>query len=333
MSSSSEIGIIGGGAWGTALAIVAARNGHNVLLWARETETVAAINNHRENKIFLPGIALDPRIRATGRFADLASCGIILLVAPAQHTRAVCRQLASALGSRKALIIVCAKGIEQETLTLPGEIVASELRDHPLAVLSGPSFAAEVARGLPTALTFATRNSSQCEPALHALSGKSFRLYLSDDVTGAQIGGAVKNVLAVACGVVAGRNMGDNARAALITRGLAEMTRLGVALGGRAETLMGLSGLGDLALTCSSMQSRNMSLGAELGQGKKLADILGARAGVTEGVATAAAALALAKKHNVEMPITEAVDAILNKGAVIESTIDSLLGRPLKTER
>jgi glycerol-3-phosphate dehydrogenase (NAD(P)+) len=254
----------------------------------------------------------------------------LLLATPAQFVRATVKQLAAFKSASP--IVICAKGIDETNAKLVSEVVAEVMPGRALAVLSGPSFAIEVARDWPAALTLASADKEIGERIVETLASRHFRLYLSDDIIGAQIGGAIKNVLAVACGIVAGRGLGDNARAALITRGLAEMTRLGLALGAKAETLAGLSGLGDLVLTCSSLQSRNMSLGAALGKGQKLEDILASRMSVTEGVATAAAALALAKKHGVEMPIVTAVDAILNKKAGIEETIEALLARPPRAE-
>lgn len=328
-----HFGIIGGGAWGTALAQALLRAGRDAILWAREPEVVEAIRTRHENPAYLSGIALDARLKATNALEDLAACDAWLLVTPTQHTRSLCRKLAAIAGDKTPPVLVCAKGIEQETLALPGAIVAAELPRHALAVLSGPTFAAEVARGMPTALTLACAGAALGMALTQAISSSAFRVYYSDDATGAQIGGAIKNVLAVACGIAAGCGMGDNARAALITRGLAEMMRLGVALGGRAETLMGLSGLGDLTLTCSSPQSRNMSLGMALGQGQRLQDILAGRHSVAEGVFTAAAAAALARQHGIDMPIVMAVDAVLNHGAAVDATIASLLARPLRAER
>jgi glycerol-3-phosphate dehydrogenase (NAD(P)+) len=329
MMNFQNIGIIGGGAWGTALATVARRAKRDVLLWTYEPEVAAAINGKHENKLFLPGIALDKKIKATNKLADLSSCDVLLLAVPAQHTRAIVKQLT---GTNGKPVVICAKGIKQKTAKLLSEIVSEELPKAKLAVLSGPSFAAEVAQDKPTALTLASKDKVLGEALVRALGTKHFRLYLTDDVIGAQIGGAVKNVLAVACGIAAGCKLGDNARAALITRGLAELVRLGNAMGAKPETLMGLSGLGDLVLTCSSLQSRNMSLGMALGKGTTLADILAKRHSVTEGVFTAAAAKLLADKHKVDMPIVTAVDAVLNKGAAIVDTIEALLARPMKTE-
>jgi len=325
------IGIVGGGAWGTALATVARRAGRTVLLWAREPEVVEAVNAHHENRLFLPGIVLPAEIKATGNLADLVRCDLLLLAVPAQHTRTMAQEAAKALGGRVP-VIICAKGIEQSSAKLLSEIVSEELPEHPLAVLSGPSFAGEVARDLPAALTLAAKDKVLGERIVASIGTRHFRLYLTDDVTGAQVGGAVKNVLAVACGIAMGCKLGENARAALITRGLAEMMRLGAAMGARAETLMGLSGLGDLVLTCSSLQSRNMSLGAALAEGTILSDILARRTGVTEGVFTAAAAKTLAQKYKVEMPIVMAVDAVLNHRAALEDTIEALLARPFKAE-
>lgn len=327
-----RIGVIGAGAWGTALAMAAARAGRDVLLQAREAEVVDGVNQARENGLFLPGILLDPAIRATHSLAEAASADAILLVTPAQHLRAACRALRPDL-KPGVPVVICAKGIEIDTGELMTEAAAAELAPgQPLAVLSGPTFAAEVARGLPTAVTLAIRNAALGQQLLAALGGKTFRPYLSDDLIGAQVGGAVKNVLAIACGIVHGRNLGDNARAALITRGLAEIARLGARLGAKAETLMGLSGLGDLTLTCSSLQSRNMSLGAALGQGRALADVLGERRSVAEGVFTARAVTKLAAAKGVDMPLCQAVDALLNHGADLTSIIDALMTRPFKAE-
>ena len=326
-----RIGVIGGGAWGTALAQAAARAGRSALLWAREPDVVEAINAGRGNPRFLPGVELAPALRATTRLDEVAAADAVLLVAPAQHLRAVCRELAH--GLRPGVpAVVCAKGIEGGSCALMTEAAGAALPGVPLAVLSGPTFAAEVARGLPAAVTLACADAGIGAALVAALGSRTFRPYLSDDPIGAQIGGAVKNVLAIACGVVEGRRFGDNARAALITRGLAEMVRLGLALGGRAETLMGLSGLGDLTLTCTSKQSRNMSLGWALGEGRALADILAERQSVAEGVHSAAAVVALAARVVADMPICAAVDAILNRGAAIDATIDGLLARPFRGE-
>lgn len=317
--------VVGGGAWGTALAASARRAGRDVVLWAREREVVDAINRAHENPLFLPGIRLDPAIRATEALDEPADA--ILLVVPSQHLRSVAERL-----DARGPVLICAKGIEQTTLRLMTEVAAEAMPKARLAVLSGPTFAAEVARGLPTAVTLAANDLSLGKAFIAALGTRTFRPYLSDDPIGAEIGGAVKNVLAIACGIVVGRKLGDNARAALVTRGLAEMVRLAVAKGGRAETLMGLSGLGDLVLTCTALQSRNFSLGVALGEGKRLADILASRRSIAEGVDSAASVTALARRLGVEMPIAAAVDAILHRGAEIDPTIESLLSRPFRSE-
>ena len=328
-----HFGIIGGGAWGTALGQALIRAGRDATLWAREPDVTATINARHENTKFLSGVALNPRLKATNKLEDLAACDAWLLVVPTQHLRGVCKQLAAACKGKTAPVIIATKGIEQKTLAIPSKIVAAVLPSCPLAVLSGPTFAIEVARDQPTAMTLACVDAELGSRLAQAISSRTFRPYLSGDITGAQMGGAIKNVLAIACGIATGCGMGENARAALITRGLAEMMRLATALGAQTETLMGLSGLGDLILTCSSSQSRNTSLGIALGQGAKLNDILAARSSIAEGVTTAAAALALAERHNVDMPIVEAVDAILNHGASVDASIEALLGRPLREER
>ncbi len=328
----SRIGVLGAGAWGTALALAALRAGRDTWLWARKPAQVAAMAADRENRDYLPGVPFPEALRVTGDLADIGACDAVLLVSPAQHARAMCAQLAPALRPGVP-VVICAKGVELDSFALMSEAVAAALpAGTPLAILSGPTFAAEVARGLPTAVTLACADAALGTALVEALGSRSFRPYRSDDVIGSQIGGAVKNVLAIACGVVEGRRLGDNARAALITRGLAEITRLALALGGRADTLMGLSGLGDLTLTCSSLQSRNMSLGAALGAGQTLAEILAARRSVAEGVYTAAAVVGLAARLGVEMPICAAVDAILNRGAGLDATIDGLLSRPFRGE-
>lgn len=330
-----RIAVIGGGAWGTALAQVAARAGHpdtcRVTLWAREADVVEAVNTAHENRAFLPGIALDPAIRATASLEEAADADALFLVTPAQFVRATCRGLAPVLAAGTP-VVICAKGIEQESLKLMTEIVAETLPRALPAVLSGPSFAGEVARGLPTAVTLACTERDVATALVAAIGLPTFRPYYSPDLIGAEVGGAVKNVLAIACGIVDGRRFGASARAALTTRGFAEMTRLGLALGARAETLAGLSGLGDLILTCTSPQSRNMSLGIALGEGKSLGDILGARTSVSEGVFSATAVVALARRHAVDMPIVEAVASIVADGADVDEAIATLLSRPYADE-
>jgi len=326
------VGVVGGGAWGTGLALAATRAGRSAVLWAREASVVDAINRTHSNPDYLPGISLPAGIRATSELAEVAATDAVVLVTPSQHLRRTCAGLAPHWRAGVPALIA-AKGLEEGSLALMSEVVAETLPpETPIGILSGPTFAIEVARGQPTAITLAIKDRVIGEKLVAAIGGMTFRPYLSDDVIGAQIGGAVKNVLAIACGIAAGCGYGDNARAALITRGLAEMARAAVALGARTETLMGLSGLGDLTLTCSSIQSRNMSLGLDLGRGRKLEEILGERRSVAEGVYTAAAAVALAARLGVEMPICAAVDAIINRGAAVETTIHTLLSRPFKSE-
>lgn len=332
MKAMKRIAVLGAGAWGTALSLVAARAGRDTILWAREREVVDSILRTRENTAFLPGVKLEPRFAVTGEYhAALEMVDAVLLVVPAQFLRATLRDVMRYIPP-EAAIVLAAKGIEIETGALLSEAVAEIFPKHPFAVLTGPTFAGEVARGLPTAVTVASRDSKVAAAVAKALGGHGFRPYASDDPVGAEIGGAVKNVIAIACGIVMGRGLGENARAALLTRGLAEITRLGVAKGAKPETFMGLSGLGDLALTCNSPQSRNTSLGIALGQGRALADILAERRSVAEGVATARAVVALAKRLKVEMPIAAAVDAVLHRRADIGKTIQTLLSRPLKSE-
>ncbi|HTX50403.1 MAG TPA: NAD(P)H-dependent glycerol-3-phosphate dehydrogenase [Caulobacteraceae bacterium] len=327
----SRVGVMGGGAWGTALAQVAARAGHQPVIWAREPETVAAINASHENPLFLPRIALDPAIAATEDLADLASSDLILATVPAQHLRKMLRQFVQ--HSRAALpVVLCAKGVEQGSLKLMGEVLAETLPSAAPAVLSGPSFAAEVARGLPTAVTLASPNSDLARRIAEAIATPTFRPYVSGDMVGAEAGGAIKNVLAIACGVVEGRGLGRSAHAAVVTRGFAELTRLAVALGGRAETVAGLCGLGDLVLTCSSSQSRNMSVGLALGRGESLEGALAGKVSVAEGVASAPAVRDLARKLGVETPISDAVAAILGGEASVDDAIATLLARPLRSE-
>jgi len=326
-----RIGIIGGGAWGTALATVAARAGRGSVLWVLEPEVADGINTEHRNPVYLPDVDLDEDIRATTDLADAADADLLLLATPAQHLRNISTRLAEHLAPGVPLV-VCAKGVEQGTHALMTEVLADTVPDAPVAVLSGPTFAREVALGLPTAVTLACADPDLADVLARALGQPMFRPYLSDDLAGAQVGGAVKNVLAIACGIIEGRELGENARAALTTRGLAEITRLGVRRGARAETFMGLAGIGDLILTCSSLQSRNMSLGAALGRGEALSDILSARKSVAEGVFTAGAVVEHARQLEIEMPICEAVEGILNQGLSIDDAMGSLLSRAFKIE-
>ncbi len=327
-----RIGVIGGGAWGTALAQVAASQrsgggGEPVTLWAREPEVVESINASHENRLFLAGIRLSPTIRATADLADLAGHDALLVVAPAQHVGAVLA--ATPVGSTP--LVLCAKGIEAGSKRLVGEVAGDTHPAAPLAVLSGPTFAHEVAKGLPTAVTLACADAALGRRLADRLGNPRFRPYASTDVVGAEIGGAVKNVLAIACGVVEGAGLGQNARAALIARGFAEMTRFGLARGARPETLAGLSGLGDLVLTCSSTSSRNFSLGVGLGQGRAASDLMADRRTVAEGAFTAPVLVEVAADAGVEMPVARAVSDLL-AGAEVGAVIEALLARPLRAE-
>ncbi len=323
-----KLGVLGGGAWGTALAQVAASGGRATMLWAREPEVVETVNRDHENALFLAGVPLEPAIRATANLADLAACDALLVVTPAQHMRAV---LAAAPIAQRVLIL-CSKGIEEKSGKLLHDVAREACPDAPIAVLSGPSFAHEVAQGLPTAVTLAAGDASLREQLRAALAWPNFRIYVSDDVAGAEIGGAVKNVLAIACGVVEGKGLGQNARAALIGRGFAEMTRFGIALGAKRETLAGLSGLGDLVLTCSSTSSRNYSLGLGLGQGRAAAELLADRRTVAEGAFTAPVLARLARDKNIDMPIVDAVDALIAGRANVDQVLEQLLARPPRAE-
>jgi len=323
-----KLGVIGAGAWGTALAQVAAAGGEEVLLWAREAEVVDAVNARHENTAFLAGVPLAATIRATGDLADLAECEAFLIVTPAQYLRAVLGGLAA----RGRPLVLCAKGIEDSTGLLMHEVARQVQPESPIAVLSGPTFAHEVAAGLPTAVTLAVEDKALGERLVARIARPAFRPYLSEDVAGAEVGGAVKNVLAIACGVVEGRRLGLNARAALISRGFAEMTRFGLAKGARAETLAGLAGLGDLVLTCSSTSSRNFSLGKGIGEGARPADLLADRKTVAEGAFTAPVLQRAARALGVDMPIVAAVNALLSEQASVDEAVGRLLARPLRAE-
>lgn len=323
------VGVVGAGAWGTALAAVMREVHGDTLIWALEPEVVEGINQDRRNHLYLPSVPLAEGVRATGDLSEMANCHALLLVTPAQHLRATLQRLPK---SDKP-IILCCKGIEAETQMLMSEVAAELRPDSPLAVLSGPTFAHEVAAGKPTAITLACENEALGAQLMRLIATPSFRPYWSADVVGAEIGGAVKNVLAIGCGVVDGAGLGLNARAALIARGFAEMQRYGLARGAKAETLAGLSGLGDLVLTCSSENSRNFALGRGLGQGQSAAELMADRRTVAEGASTAPVLLQSAQRLGVEMPIVEAVCALLSGVATVAQVVEALLSRPLKAER
>jgi glycerol-3-phosphate dehydrogenase (NAD(P)+) len=325
----NAVGVIGAGAWGTALAQMLASDGRDVILWAYEPEVVQAINADHRNPLYLPSTALAPTIRATSDLADLAPIDTVLVVTPAQ----VLGRVLSGLARAPRDLVLCSKGIEAGTGRLMNDVAREASPGSAIAVLSGPTFAHEVASGLPTAVTLACEGGrEQWERLAPAIARPAFRPYYSDDVTGAEIGGAVKNVLAIACGVVEGLGLGQNARAALIARGFAEMLRFGEALGAEAETLSGLCGLGDLVLTCSSTSSRNFSLGKALGEGARAADLMADRRTVAEGAFTAPVLADLAEQRAIAMPIVASVDAIL-KGAQARSVVAQLLARPLRAEQ
>lgn len=330
MQALNRIAIMGGGAWGTALALNAIEAGRETVLWVREEEVAVSLSAGKGNQVFLPEIDL-PAMQASTDMSILAGADAILAVVPAQHARATF-QAAAAHIAPGTPIMLCAKGIEQNSLKLMTDVLAETLPDAIPVVLSGPSFAADVARGLPTAVTLACEDEALGETLMQAIGRPAFRPYWSPDLIGAEVGGAVKNVLAIACGITLGMGLGKSAHAALIARGFAEMTRLGVAIGAKAETLAGLCGLGDLVLTCSSEQSRNMSFGKALGEGQSAHDILTARSAVTEGVATAPAIIELAARHKVDIPICAAVAAILDENVTVKEAIIALQNRPFGQE-
>jgi glycerol-3-phosphate dehydrogenase (NAD(P)+) len=325
-----KVGVAGAGAWGTALAVCARAAGRDVTIWAREPEVAASLSAGHGNPAFLPGVQIEA-IPSSTDIGALADCDAVLLVAPAQHLRATLRSLAPHLKPQTP-IALCSKGFERGTLKMMTDVLAEEAPQAAPAVLSGPSFASDVAKGLPTAVTLACPDRATGDAWMRSIGRPHFRPYWTDDLVGAEAGGAIKNVLAIACGVCEGMGLGRSAHAALIARGFAEMTRLGVALGGRAETLAGLCGLGDLVLTCSSAQSRNMSFGMELGRGKAAKDILAARTSVTEGVETAPAVIDLGAKLGVDLPICEVVLGMIEGRLDASAAVDRLLNRPMKGE-
>ncbi len=328
----SKVGVIGAGAWGTALAQVSTLGGNKVVLHAREAEVVTSINSQRENSLYLGGVRLSADITATSDFADLAACDLILAVPPAQFMRATLTAFKPWV--RDGLpVVLCAKGVERGTDALMTEVLEDVLPEASAGVLAGPNFAKEVAMGLPSAVTIACEDEALGARIAATLAGPTFRPYQSTDLIGAEAGGAIKNVIAIACGIAEGKGLGRNAHAALITRGFAEMSRMAIALGARPETLSGLCGLGDLVLTCSSPQSRNMSVGMALGQGQTLAQFLEGKVSVAEGVQSAPAVVDLGRKHKVELPICEAVNAVLTGDMDVARAIEALLSRPLKSER
>ncbi len=325
--------VIGGGAWGTAIADRLSRNGHPVTLWARESDVVDAVNHHHENPRFLAGARLSPSLRASSDMDDaLRGAALVVYAAPSHVLRRVVAAGHASVAAG-AVLAVATKGIERETMALMTDVVVQEANAHDVVAVSGPSFAAEVAAGQPTAIVAASASHAAATLVQHAMSATAFRVYTSDDVVGVELGGALKNVMAVATGILDGLGLGFNPRAALMTRGLAEMTRLGVALGARGETFAGLAGLGDLVLTCTGALSRNRALGVAIGQGQSLEDALAGKDTVAEGVLNTQSARELAHRAGVEMPIIEATHRILFDGQPPREAIDELMMRELRAER
>lgn len=322
-----QIGVVGAGAWGTALAHIQAEAGRDVTLWAREADVIESIENDNENKMFLPGVPLNPSIKMTNSLSDLHGMDIILIVTPAQYTRATLEGLRHESLDNKP-IVICSKGIEIESGQMLSEILKDVIPNAIPAILTGPCFAREVALGLPTGVTIACADLDKAKELANDLGCRHFRPYVTTDLLGAQIAAAVKNVLAIACGALHGMKMGENATAALITRGIAEMGRLAKAMGADEKTLMGMCGFGDVMLTCSSMQSRNFSLGSMLGEGKTLDEIMAERKSVTEGVHTARALKKLAYDNAVDMPIADTVYQVLCEGVALDKGVEQLLDRP-----
>ncbi len=325
------VGVIGAGSWGTALATTIAKAGRDVVLWARSSQQAVEIAASRQNKKYLPGVTLPQNIKVTNDMQAFSDCHAVLMVSPAQAQRDVMSKFSKIL--KKGIpALICSKGIEQSSNLFISDVLAQIAPDLQAYVLSGPSFAADVVRGLPTAVTLAGPDIASATAMAKAIGHANFRIYASDDIMGVQIGGAVKNVLAIACGISDGKGLGESCRAALITRAFSELTRLGSVLGARPQTLVGLSGFGDLSLTCSSPKSRNYSLGFKLGQGETLQQILGARNTVSEGVFTAAVVVDIARKNNIEMPICQAVNAILDGQSDPDTELARLLARPMRAE-
>ena len=329
----SRCAVLGAGAWGTALADLLARNGRDVTLWAFEPEVVATINRQRTNDRFLPGATLHAGVRATGDLhAALGGASLVCLATPSQHLRKILRDGARSLGADTTLC-VASKGIESDTLALMSDVVAAEAAARPVVALSGPSFAAEVVAQQPTAIVAASTDPIAAETVQDAFSGATFRVYTHDDIIGVELGGALKNVMAVATGICEGAGFGFNSRAALITRGLAEMTRLGTALGARAATFAGLAGIGDLVLTCTGSLSRNRAVGMAVGRGASLQEALAGKETVAEGVATTRSALALAAREGVEMPIVSMVNRVLFDAHPAPRAVGDLMARELRAEQ
>ena len=325
--------VIGAGAWGTALADMMAAAGHSVIIWALEPDVVKAINERHENPVFLPGISLAPSLKAShDQRESLAGAELVIYATPSQHLRSVARA-GNTYVAKNAVLAMASKGIEVNSLALMSDVIAEEVPGRAVVAISGPSFASEVAKRQPTAIVAASESSEAAKLTQDALSSSTFRVYTHDDLIGVELGGALKNVMAVATGIAEGMGLGNNSRAALITRGLAEMTRLGVAIGARASTFAGLAGIGDLVLTCTGALSRNRAVGFEIGGGKTLDEALRGKPTVAEGVVTTRSALALAQRESVEMPIVATVHRILFDGQPAKRAIPELMARGLRAEQ
>ena len=326
-----NISIVGAGAWGTALAEVMSRQGHQINLWAKESAVVNSINSSHENDVFLPNVKLSDLIVAFNNLEQITNCDLLLVVSPAQYTRETLLEVSKTLKSETP-IILCSKGIEISSLSLMSQITESIFPNNPIAILSGPSFAIDVVNNKPTAITLACKDLKIGKNIAESISLPTFRPYLSEDVIGAQIGGATKNVIAIAAGVVEGQKMGDSARAATIARGFSEIKRLAIAMGGKEETLAGLSGMGDLLLTCNSKTSRNYSLGIKLGEGQTIEEATNGLSTIAEGMYSAKAITKLAVQNKIDMPITQAVNDLIEEKYSVTDIIDNLLNRPIKEE-
>jgi glycerol-3-phosphate dehydrogenase (NAD(P)+) len=332
MQNNYRVGVIGGGAWGTALSIIANRAGSQVTLGTRNSNVIASANQKRTNDIYLPNVFIDPSIVVTDQFSEVCRSDVVIMAMPSYVLRTMCISISDMLPP-EVIILIASKGIERGSLMFMSEVVKSILPHNPVAIISGPNFADEAAQGQPTATTIACADTDLWDTLMYAIGGRLFRPYMTQDIIGTQIGGVVKNVIAIACGIAMGKNLGENARAALVTRGFAEMSRFTLANGGKYETLMGLSGLGDLILTCGSPKSRNMSFGMAIGQGKAKDELLTSRGRTAlEGVISSESICKLAKKFNVSMPICEAVCRIVHDGAPVDQVIETLLERPFVSE-
>jgi glycerol-3-phosphate dehydrogenase (NAD(P)+) len=329
--SLKTVGVIGSGAWGTALAHIISTAGNDVTLWGRNSIVINDINIKQENTVYLKGLKLNPNIKATSKIENVCKTDVLVLAVPAQQIRMVTSKIQKLIKS-DVPIICSAKGFELKTGMLMSEVFSETLNNKIIAVLSGPTFANEIINEMPTAATLAIKDQETGEKLAKLFSSSIFRPYISSDIIGVQVGGAVKNIIAIACGIALGQGFGENTRAAIVTRGLAETTRLAVALGGTSSTLSGLSGLGDFLLTCTSQQSRNFTFGKQLGEGYSPEFILKNMKGVVEGWYSSAAVTKRAKILKVDLPICSSINSILNENADINSTIQSLLQRPIRQE-